>query len=213
MRFQFSHAILASLTLHLALAGGLSWVSAGRAQRFGSDHSFIVAVTAISEETQSEDNGGTALQKTKPPQEVQNQTAPVQKHAKQSTQTTQSERANPQSGDGRTAAVAFSGQATDSGDGGNGGGERARILRAPRPEYPFRARQAGFEGKVTLGVTIAADGQVEEVKILESSGRDDCDDVARQTLQKQWQFAPAIINGEPVRSTERVVVRFQLIGR
>lgn len=98
------------------------------------------------------------------------------------------------------------------GDGGSGAGERARILSAPRPEYPIRARQIGFEGKVDLAVKIAADGSVEQVDVIESSGREDCDQSALSTLLHRWRFAPAVLKGEPITSREVVVVRFQLRG-
>ena len=214
MRLQFSHAVMASVVLHIALAGGVGWIVSGRAQTFGKDESFVVAVTALSAESLANDNGEAAAPRSSQPDPIRKPEEAPLKISKQSTYPKESLRPKAEAivEHAEMPPRSIGSKAVGDGDGGNGGGERARILRAPRPEYPFRARQAGFEGKVTLDVTIAADGSVEAVRVLEGSGRADCDQAARITLKDQWQFAPAILSGEPVRSNERVVVRFQLIA-
>lgn len=63
-----------------------------------------------------------------------------------------------------------------------------------KPVYPEEARVAGIEGKVILKVTILFDGTIGEIKILQSSGRDDFDQAAKECV-KHWKFEPAMQSG------------------
>ena len=97
---------------------------------------------------------------------------------------------------------------TPSGGGSVGG---VAAVYAPKPPYPWAARVAGFEGRVVLELNISQFGRVNDARIVESSGRDDCDSSALKTVKDKWNFEPAKINGIPVDCTERVSVRYILV--
>ena len=109
--------------------------------------------------------------------------------------------------------------------GGSGGGEgsgndpdgtgkgnfaRAIPLTAPKPEYPSLAKRAGFEGKVVLAAEIGSDGKVRGASVQKSSGREDCDEAARETVLSRWRFEPARVDGNAIESKEKIVVVYNL---
>lgn len=53
-----------------------------------------------------------------------------------------------------------------------------------KDKYPDRARRMGWEGKVLLAFVIMENGTIHDVEILNSSGRRDFDDHAREILEK-----------------------------
>lgn len=77
------------------------------------------------------------------------------------------------------------------------------------PPYPEAARAAGVQGKVTLRLRIAADGRVESLKILTSSGVPSLDESALATV-KNWRFEPARRLGQPVAMDVKTSIRFQI---
>ena len=89
------------------------------------------------------------------------------------------------------------------------------VDQAPRPilqtpmQYPPRARAQGVTGYVVLSLLISPAGQVEKVKVLESSPAGVFDDVAAAGVQN-WKFEPATYRGENVRVWARQRVRFDL---
>jgi protein TonB len=82
------------------------------------------------------------------------------------------------------------------------------IVQNPMP-YPPRAKASGVTGYVLLSVLIGPTGQVEKVKVLESSPPGVFDDVAAQGVQG-WKFEPASYKGEAVRVWATQKVRFDL---
>ena len=65
------------------------------------------------------------------------------------------------------------------------------------------------QGTVMLEVTVGADGEVEDVKVLR--------DVPSLTVEaqraaKKWRFRPATLNGKPVRATTHVAFNFRTYG-
>lgn len=110
------------------------------------------------------------------------------------------------------------GQGLGEGSDGPGSGLAARgATRAPSllgaldpPPYPAGARTRGWQGRVILLVHVDARGRVEEVEVLESSGRTSLDDAACEGA-RAWRFAPALRDGEAVAGCLRVPVRFQLV--
>jgi protein TonB len=82
------------------------------------------------------------------------------------------------------------------------------IVQNPMP-YPPRAKAAGTTGYVLLSVLIGPTGQVEKVKVLESSPPGIFDDVAVAGVQG-WKFEPASYKGEAVRVWATQKVRFDL---
>ncbi|MCB1244494.1 MAG: energy transducer TonB, partial [Verrucomicrobiae bacterium] len=87
---------------------------------------------------------------------------------------------------------------------------KPRIRSAPKPFYPPDARRNGWIGTVYLKVTISASGQVTDVSVSRSSGRESLDRAAVSTM-KRWRFYPAKdSNGQAVPSAVIAPIRFQL---
>ncbi|HEY1875916.1 MAG TPA: energy transducer TonB [Rhizomicrobium sp.] len=78
------------------------------------------------------------------------------------------------------------------------------------PPYPPIAQRIGAEGKVTLRLTVSADGRVTEADVESSSGRDELDQTARQWILAHWAYKPALENGVPVVSHVLATVTFSL---
>ncbi len=78
------------------------------------------------------------------------------------------------------------------------------------PPYPPIARRLGVEGKVTLRLTVNAEGRVSEAEVVTSSGRDDLDQTAQQWIMAHWVYKPALVNGAPVASKALATVTFSL---
>jgi protein TonB len=81
------------------------------------------------------------------------------------------------------------------------------------PPYPPIARRIGVEGKVTLRLTVSAEGKVIAAEIVSSSGRDDMDQTAQQWIMAHWAYKPALDNGVPVVSHVLASVNFSLINQ
>lgn len=93
---------------------------------------------------------------------------------------------------------------------GNGPTQGSSLVRSPKPPYPWAARRAGFEGAVELALSIDTLGKVSQASIVKSSGRQDCDSSAIDTITKEWQFEPARVHGSPIEWSEKVVVVYSL---
>jgi protein TonB len=78
------------------------------------------------------------------------------------------------------------------------------------PPYPPIARRIGAEGKVTLRLTVTAQGRVSQADIMTTSGRDDLDQTAQQWILAHWVYKPALANGVPVSSKALATVTFSL---
>ena len=97
-------------------------------------------------------------------------------------------------------------------------GPRENIVHAPVgilsthtvPPYPPIARRLGAEGKVTLRLTVSADGRVTQADVETSSGRDELDQTARQWILAHWTYKPALEDGVPVASHVLAAVTFSL---
>ncbi len=85
---------------------------------------------------------------------------------------------------------------------------RAKMKRKVVPEYPESIKDLGIEGRVNIQVTINALGKVVQVKLLRSL-HPELDKVA---LTAAWklEFAPATVNGKPVKTTITVPFTFVL---
>jgi protein TonB len=96
-------------------------------------------------------------------------------------------------GPGGSGQVGGSGTGLASRGGGGGGGSgdgAADLLRSIRRQieraqiYPEAARREGIQGTVELRFRIAADGSVEAVEILRSSGSGILDEASQQTIRR-----------------------------
>jgi protein TonB len=81
------------------------------------------------------------------------------------------------------------------------------------PPYPPIARRIGVEGKVSLRLTVSAEGRVIAAEVVSSSGRDDMDQTAQQWIMAHWAYKPALDNGVPVISHVLASVNFSLINQ
>ena len=77
------------------------------------------------------------------------------------------------------------------------------------PQYPRDALIEGIEGYVVVGATIATDGSVKDVWVIESEPKRVFDrNVIRAVLK--WKFKPRIINGVPVERKAIQMLEFTL---
>ena len=77
------------------------------------------------------------------------------------------------------------------------------------PVYPFRARKKGLEGVVSLDITVSDKGVPVLCQITGSSGYKDLDDAAEKTVMASL-FYPGTVDGEEVKSTLHIRIKFQL---
>ncbi|UDM15668.1 energy transducer TonB [Vogesella sp. XCS3] len=85
----------------------------------------------------------------------------------------------------------------------------ARVLQAPRPDYPVISRDLGEQGVVMLRLAIDADGRLQRTELQKSSGFTRLDKAARDSVAR-WQFQAALENGRPVAAQLVLPVRFSL---
>jgi protein TonB len=83
-----------------------------------------------------------------------------------------------------------------------------RVVTPPRPAYPPAAARNRQDGTVEVEFTVAADGSVQNAKVLNSSARV-FDDSALSAI-KNAKFGPRLENGQPVASTLRRRIDFKL---
>jgi len=83
-----------------------------------------------------------------------------------------------------------------------------RLLEQPKPPYPEEARKAGVEGQVVLLLKIDETGRVVSVKALSGPGYG-MEEVAAKAA-RQFRFAPATVDGEPVGTEIRFTYTFVL---
>jgi TonB family protein len=80
-------------------------------------------------------------------------------------------------------------------------------VHPPLPQYPLLAGAMAVQGSVLMQALIAADGAVEELRVI--SGPTILVSAARQAVQ-QWRFKPYLLNGKPVETFARVTVNFTI---
>lgn len=104
---------------------------------------------------------------------------------------------------GDTLAVATAGTAVDA-------SPAVPVAGANQPPpYPGVARRRGWEGKVTLDVSVGPDGRVADVRVVRSAGHRVLDKAAVEAV-RAWRFAPAHLAGVALASTVRVPIVFRL---
>ena len=79
-----------------------------------------------------------------------------------------------------------------------------------RLNYPEDAKKKKLGGRVVLQFTIAADGHLEDVKVLRSSGIPSIDAEALRVVSMSPNWKPGYQRGSPVRVTYTFPVIFQL---
>lgn len=80
-------------------------------------------------------------------------------------------------------------------------------IHAPAPRYPSDAMRQGAGGTVRVKISVAADGSVAQLDIVESSGNRSLDRAALETLRR-WTFKPGTRNGQPIATNVVVPITF-----
>jgi TonB family protein len=80
-------------------------------------------------------------------------------------------------------------------------------IKTVAPVYPEAAKDEGVSGVVILEIVVGTDGRVLAIEVLRSIPL--LDDAAA-TAVSQWQYAPTVIDEEPVELEMVVVVNFVL---
>lgn len=82
----------------------------------------------------------------------------------------------------------------------------------PRPKYPLVSRRNKEEGTIVFMIFIDSNGNMQNYKIMKSSGYKRLDKQAEKSIQKA-KFQPAIENGVPVNSDFELKITFSLKDR
>lgn len=92
----------------------------------------------------------------------------------------------------------------------NGQQNEPILLSSVAPLYPKIALRSGIEGWVKLGFDIDPNGNVINIRVLQSKPAKVFDKAARQAL-KCWHYKPKRIDGLPVpQPNQKVVLHFNL---
>jgi protein TonB len=86
---------------------------------------------------------------------------------------------------------------------------RPTKVSMPEPVYPRSLMRRGIEDDVVLKVALGTDGRVDRVKVVRGS-RYNAFNRAAVAAARKAIYEPARANGEPISTTIRFVVRFQL---
>lgn len=206
---RFGKGFAVALAVHLVLAAGLGI--------FG--YRFVHTPPEILEVSLEGGGGGAEAQEEEIEQEEQQEEPiiqslediidqklkpkPQKKVVKKKATAAPGPKAPVSNGNG-TGSGTGTGTGTGSGSGsGNGSGNGAgsgegrgvpvkppRLLREVAPVYPASARNSGATGVVTVRILVGADGSVEDVTVVGSSGNGAMDSSVVTAVNK-WRFSPA----------------------
>jgi protein TonB len=84
-----------------------------------------------------------------------------------------------------------------------------QLVKRVNPSYPSQALRARTEGWVELSFTITANGDVEDVTVVDAEPRRVFDREATRALG-QWKFTPRVEGGKPVAAKARQRLSFTL---
>jgi TonB family protein len=106
----------------------------------------------------------------------------------------------------RSGAISQLSQQTTGTGSGADDAEPAFPTYFPRPAVTDRSLLPAVEQKIIVEVTINADGDVTDEKLVQGFGNS-LDDLVMSTV-KGWRFHPATLNGNNIASIERLVFPF-----
>ena len=86
----------------------------------------------------------------------------------------------------------------------------ARPLIVPDTYYPVQSLLSSEEGHVALKVNVGKDGKVSSVERVMPSGSARLDQVAMLLARTQWQFKPAMKDGQATEGAVNVDVAWKL---
>ena len=84
----------------------------------------------------------------------------------------------------------------------------AKAIFAPEPAIPPELEDECFKSSCLARFVIDKQGKA-KVSLLSSSGSQQVDELTLSTL-KRWTFSPATVSGEPVESTQKVQIEFEV---
>ena len=76
--------------------------------------------------------------------------------------------------------------------------------------YPPIAVRLNQTGTTTVAVHVGADGGVESVSLVNSSGHDSLDQAAIKCINAAWHYKPAMQNGQPVATVKEYAIVWRL---
>jgi len=86
---------------------------------------------------------------------------------------------------------------------------QAAYLNNPVPAYPMVPRRMGWQGRVVLNVEVLASGLPGQIKLHQSSGYDELDNAAIETI-RGWRFVAARQGGQVIAKWVLVPIPFIL---
>jgi TonB family protein len=89
----------------------------------------------------------------------------------------------------------------------SGNVQAAKLIENPDPEYPAQARRLLLHGTVRLDATIAKDGTIAKLPLV--NGHPLFVPAAMAAVQR-WHYRPTLLNGAPVEVFSNVEVKFTL---
>jgi TonB family protein len=84
-----------------------------------------------------------------------------------------------------------------------------KLIRHVTPVFPQSARDQGIQGSVTFEAVIGKAGFIDNTQLATSYAPPDLVQAALDAI-KQWQYSPALLNGEPVDVLTEITVNFTL---
>ena len=85
--------------------------------------------------------------------------------------------------------------------------QQSKLISQPRPVYPPEAKAAGVQGVVRLKATIATDGTIKNLELIE--GHPLLAPAAMDAV-KQWVYEPTLLAGNPVEVITQIDVNYTL---
>ena len=80
---------------------------------------------------------------------------------------------------------------------------------SPQPTIPDDLRNEPMEKNFVALFTVGPDGKAKDVKMTQSTGSSELDEVALKTA-KQWRFKPATLDGAGVESKVKLTIEFRV---
>lgn len=90
------------------------------------------------------------------------------------------------------------------------GAQQAKALKRVEPKYPNQSLLSGVEGPIVVRIVIGRDGRAHTPRLVGDVG---APMVAFVTLEaiRQWQFAPATVDGQPVDAPFEITMDYKVI--
>jgi protein TonB len=80
---------------------------------------------------------------------------------------------------------------------------------SPQPTIPDDLRNDSLSKDFVAMVTVSSDGTIKDLKVTQSTGIKELDDVATSTL-KTWRFKPATLDGSGTDGAVKLTIQFRV---